>query len=70
MKHICRSVPNGDVAASCCFFNLLDSSSTRENPMLSDDDGHFAISIAVIAPRRNFFYKLTEGKSVNGFLHL
>ena len=35
--------------------------------MLSDDDGHFAVSIAVIAPRCNFFHKLTEGKSVNGF---
>jgi hypothetical protein len=38
------------------FFNLLvDSSSTRENPVLSDDDGHFAVSLAVIAPRRHFF---------------
>jgi hypothetical protein len=52
---------------SCCFFQLLDSSSTRENPVLSDDDGHFAVSIAVIAPRCNFFQKLTEGKSVNVF---
>jgi hypothetical protein len=53
--------------SSCCFFHILDSSSTRENPVLLDNDGHFAVSIAVIASRCNFFHKLTEGKSVNGF---
>jgi hypothetical protein len=38
------------------FFNLLGSSSTGENPVLSDDDGHFAVFIAVIAPTRHFFH--------------
>jgi hypothetical protein len=41
--------------SSCCFFPFLVSSSTWENPVLSDDDGHFAISLAVIAPRHHFF---------------
>jgi hypothetical protein len=50
----CRNVPNGDV--SILVFVLFSvSTSTRENTMLCIDDGHIAISIAAITPRKHGF---------------
>jgi hypothetical protein len=52
----CRSVPNGDVSILVFVFSFFVSTSTRENTMLSIDDGHIAISIAAIAPIGNGFH--------------
>ena len=52
----CRSVPNGDVSVLFCSFLFDVSNLTRENTLLYDGDGHFAVVGAVIAPRRHGFH--------------
>ena len=49
------------------FLFFFVSTSTRENTMLSVDDGHIAISIAAIAPIGNGFHWSTQGKSMKRF---
>jgi hypothetical protein len=51
-----RSVPNGDISILFLVSSSLVSTSTRENTMLSVDDGHFIVSIAVIASIGNGFH--------------
>jgi hypothetical protein len=55
MMIFCRSVPNGDVSILVFVFSFFVLTSTRENTMLSINDGHIAISIAAITPRRHGF---------------
>jgi hypothetical protein len=52
----CRSVLSGDASILVFVFSFFVATSTRENTMLSIDNGHIAISIAAIAPIGNGFH--------------
>jgi hypothetical protein len=51
----CRSVPNGDVSILVLVLSIFLLTSTQENTMIYNSNGHFAIVGAVVAPRQHGF---------------